>query len=174
MKSLSDGNIKLRALEPEDLELLYKWENDISVWKVSNNKTPLSKFILAGYIKSSDKDIWESKELRLMIENKEGNGVGTIELFDFDPYNSRAGIGIMIYDNEERRKGIATSAINLISEFAFKEIGIYQLYANISSSNIPSLSLFKVLGFEHTCTKKHWLRSLDKWEDELMFQKVLM
>jgi len=173
MKSLSDGNISLRALEPEDLELLYKWENDISVWKVSNNKTPLSKFILAGYIKSSDKDIWESKELRLMIVNNEGKGIGTIELFDFDPYNSRAGGGIMVYDTEERRKGIATSAINMISEFALEEIGIYQLYANIASSNIPSLNLFKSLGFEHTCTKKHWLRSLDKWEDELMFQKVL-
>ncbi len=174
MKTLSDGNIKLRALEPEDLELLYKWENDIAVWKVSNNKTPLSKFILAGYIKSSDKDIWVSKELRLMIENKEGYAVGTIELFDFDPYNSRAGIGIMIYDTEERRKGIASSAINIISKYAFEEIGIYQLYANISSSNIPSLNLFNNIGFEHTCTKKHWLRSLDKWEDELMFQKVLM
>ena len=28
-------NISLRALEPEDLDLFYQWENDSSIWKIS-------------------------------------------------------------------------------------------------------------------------------------------
>ncbi len=173
MKSLSNGNITLRSLEPEDIDILYQWENDSSVWKVSNTKVPVSKFILASYIKTSDRDIWESKELRLMIENNEGGRVGTIELFDFDPYNSRTGIGIIVFEAEERRKGIATEAIKIILDYAINELGIYQLYANIAESNAPSISLFTKLGFLHTCTKKHWIRNLSRWEDELIFQKIL-
>lgn len=173
MKSLSNGNITLRALEPEDVDILYKWENDSSVWKVSNTKAPMSKFILASYIKSADRDIWESKQLRLMIEYKEGKMVGTIELFDFDPYNSRAGIGIIVFEDGERRKGIASESIKIISDYALKELGIYQLYANIAESNTSSINLFSKLGFVNTGTKKHWIRNLSGWEDELIFQKVL-
>lgn len=36
-------DIRLRALEPEDLELLYSWENNLSYWVISNTITPFSK-----------------------------------------------------------------------------------------------------------------------------------
>jgi diamine N-acetyltransferase len=174
MNPISNDQIKLRALEPDDVELLYRWENDPGTWKVSNTHAPLSKYMLASYIKTSDRDIWESKELRLIIENADGHPVGTVELFDFDPYHSRAGIGIMIFETEERRKGLATKALQLIMDYAFNELGIYQLYANVAESNQPSLELFKKLGFELTGTKTNWLKIPGSgWENELLFQKKL-
>ena len=33
-------NIRLRALEPEDLDLFYKWENDSSIWKIAKLISP--------------------------------------------------------------------------------------------------------------------------------------
>ena len=171
--SLTNGNITLRALEPDDIELLYQWENDVSVWRVSNTHVPLSKFSLASYIKSSDRDIWESKELRLIIENAEHQPAGTIELFDFEPYHSRAGLGVMVYEQDERRKGIASQAIELIEEYALNELGLAQLYVNIAESNEASLKLFKKMGFGLAGTKRRWLRTLHGWEDEHLFQKFL-
>jgi len=47
---LSYGKVRLRSLEPEDLELLYLWENDPSIWKVSNTLVPFSRFILRQYL----------------------------------------------------------------------------------------------------------------------------
>ncbi|HNW51213.1 MAG TPA: GNAT family N-acetyltransferase [Prolixibacteraceae bacterium] len=174
MNPISNDQIRLRALEPDDVELLYRWENDPTTWKVSNIHAPLSKYMLASYIKSSGSDIWESRELRLIIETSEGNPVGSVELFDFDPYHSRAGVGILIFDLEERRKGLASNAISLLCNYAFSELGIYQLYANVSESNQPSLDLFKKLGFVHTGTKTDWLRIPGTgWENELLFQKKL-
>lgn len=174
MNPIVNDQLRLRALEPDDVELLYRWENDAGTWKVSNTHAPLSKYMLANYIKSSDRDIWESKELRLIIETSEGNPVGSVELFDFDPYHLRAGTGIIICDTDERRKGFASRALEILINYAFNELGIYQLYANVAESNLPSIELFTKLGFVHTGTKTNWLRLPGKgWENELLFQKVL-
>lgn len=173
MISLENSNIRLRALEPDDVDLLYKWENDPETWKVSNTRMPVSKFLLASYIKSCDKDFWESKEMRLIIENSDRKPIGTLELFDFEPYHMRAGLGILIYEKDDRRKGLATEALNIIMEYAFNELGILQLYANVAESNNPSIELFKKMGFEIVGLKKQWLRIPSGWEGEFLFQKIL-
>jgi diamine N-acetyltransferase len=173
MISLENSNIRLRALEPDDVDLLYKRENDPETWKVSNTRMPVSKFLLASYIKSCDKDFWESKEMRLIIENSDRKPIGTLELFDFEPYHMRAGLGILIYEKDDRRKGLATEALNIIMEYAFNELGILQLYANVAESNNPSIELFKKMGFEIVGLKKQWLRIPSGWEGEFLFQKIL-
>jgi diamine N-acetyltransferase len=170
---IASENIVLRALEPDDVDLLYKWENDAETWRVSNTRMPVSKFMLASYIKSCDKDFWESKEMRLIIETSEGKSIGSIELFDFDPYHMRAGLGIIVFEKGDRRKGLAAEALQLIMEYAYNELGIYQLYANVAESNTPSIELFKKLGFETVGLKKQWLKIPSGWEGEYLFQKRL-
>ena len=170
---LSNSKITLRALEPDDIDLLYHWENTSDVWKVSNTHTPISKFMLANYIKSADADIWEKKELRLMIVDANQKVIGTIEVFEFDPFHQRAGLGIIIFDQADRRSGIATTTLDLISDYLKNEIGVYQVYVNIASDNQPSIKLFEKLSFELIGTKKHWLKRPTGWIDELMYQKFL-
>ena len=143
---LKGKNISMRALEPSDLELIYDWENDSSIWKVSQTLTPYSKHILAKFLENAHLDIFTTKQLRLMIV-KDGVSIGTIELFDYDPVNSRAGIGIMIAQENERRKGYAKEALGLMINYAFKHLKINQLYCNISSSNKIRLNLFSSLDF---------------------------
>lgn len=174
MNPIIDNTLKLRALEPDDVELLYKWENDNAIWKVSNTHAPISKYMLANYIKSSDRDFWESKELRLIIETNEGATVGTVELFDFDPFHLRAGLGIIIFEKDDRRKGLASKALELIMDYSFNELGIYQLYVNVAESNSASIELFTRLGFVQTGNKTNWIRIPGVgWENELLFQKIL-
>ena len=143
------------------------------VWRVSNTHAPLSKFILANYIKSTNNDIWESKQLRLVIENEYQIPVGTVELFDFDPYHGRAGVGIMIFDDSEKRKGLASQTLDIIIEYSLVELGLNQLYANIAATNTASMQLFKKVGFEITGVKKQWLRTPTGWDDENLLQKKL-
>ncbi|HCC72029.1 MAG TPA: GNAT family N-acetyltransferase, partial [Bacteroidales bacterium] len=80
--------IKLRAPEPEDLVILYNWENDPSIWQVSNTLSPFSKYTLRKYIENSHKSIFETGQLRFMIEIIQlEKTIGTIDLFDFDPFH---------------------------------------------------------------------------------------
>jgi len=169
---LSNNIVTLRAIEPEDIELLYTWENDPETWDVSHTLVPYSKYILALYIKNSDKDIYESKQLRLMIENSDGKTVGAIDLFDFDPHHSRAGIGILIHNHSNRSKGYASATLELLISYCFNKLNIHQLYANIESNNKISLSLFNKCKFTICGTKREWLRSSEGWKDELMLQRI--
>lgn len=168
-----DGkNIKLRALEPIDIEVLYQWENDTEVWKVSNTQTPFSRHTLEQYI-NAPQDIYATKQLRLMIESKcdTPQAVGCIDLFDFDPNHKRAGIGILI-DKKHRNNGYAAEAIDLMVEYAFIILDVHQLYCNICPDNEKSLKLFQDKGFEIAGNKKDWIRNGDTFIDEYLLQKI--
>ena len=169
---LSCDVVNLRAIEPEDIDLLYTWENDPEIWEVSHTLVPYSKYILALYIKNSDKDMYESKQLRLMIDTKDGKTVGAIDLFDFDPYHSRVGIGLLIHNREDRSKGYASSALELVIGYCFKKLNMHQIYANIGTQNRISISLFEKFGFALCGTKKEWNRTENGWEDELTLQLI--
>lgn len=165
--------LELRALEPEDLEILYKWENDSSIWRVSDRMTPLSKYLLKRYLENAHKDIYEMKQLRLMIQKRDDRQeVGTIDIFDYDPYHKRAALGILIAAQEERRKGYAAEALDLLIAYAFESLDLHMLYCSITSDNIPSLSLFKQAGFKITGTKRSWAWNGKEYLDEHFLQKL--
>lgn len=170
---LTYGKITLRPVEPEDIELLYQWENNMEIWNVSNTRTPFSKYILAEYIKESAKDIYETKQLRLIIQNENSIPVGALDLFDFDPYHMRAGIGILIHSTGNRNNGYGSDALNAIFGYAKEVLGIKQLYANIAHKNDVSIHLFEKAGFIETGIKKSWLKTSTGWEDEVFMQKML-
>jgi diamine N-acetyltransferase len=170
---LKYGKISLRPLEPEDIELLYKWENNLEIWEVSNTKTPFSKHILAQYLKESAKDIYETKQLRLIIQNEKMEPVGAIDLFDFEPYHLRAGVGVLIHNNSYKNRGYATDALHALSVYTFEILGLKQLYANIATNNTNSIHLFEKSGFVQVGIKKDWLKTSLGWKDEILFQKFL-
>lgn len=165
--------ISLRALEPEDLELLYKWENNESYWVISNTITPFSKYTLKRYLKNSHKNIYETGQLRLMIDhNEDKTAIGTIDMFDFDPFHKRAGIGILIENEAYRRKGYGSMALKCLTDYCFKTLQLHQLYCNILSNNCESMELFKKQGFVECGIKKDWIKSSDGYIDEHQFQLI--
>jgi len=167
------GEIRLRALEPEDLELLYSWENNVSYWIVSNTVVPFSKYTLKRYLEESHKDIYETGQVRLMIDLiPENTAIGTIDIFDFDPFHKRAGIGILIANEDYRRKGYATMALKCLIDYCFGTLLLHQLYCSILSNNIESMDLFKKAGFSQSGIKKEWIRTSDGYLDEYIFQLI--
>ncbi len=171
---LEYGKVSLRNIEPEDIDLLYNWENNTEIWAISNTKVPFSKHILTQYIIEAAKDIYETRQLRLIIQNLDSKPVGAIDLFDFDPYHMRAGVGVLIHSNSDKNKGYATDALEALSRYTAKILGLKQLYANIAGDNINSIRLFEKAGFTRVGVKKEWLRTLTGWKDEIMFQKLLV
>ncbi|PKQ65933.1 GNAT family N-acetyltransferase [Labilibaculum filiforme] len=173
MQILEGKNIRLRALEPTDLKLLYKWENDSTIWEVSHTTKPFSIFILKQYLESSYLDIFETKQVRLVIELIDSNTpIGLIDLFEFDVFHQRAGVGILINNAENKNKGFASEALEILCNYAFNTLLVHQLYCNITSANEISLRLFTKQGFEIVGTKKDWIRSKDGWLDEHNLQKL--
>jgi diamine N-acetyltransferase len=168
-------NVRLRALEPEDVDLLYAWENDTSIWKVSNTLEPFSRFHLEQYVLNSRNDIYATRQLRLMIDlvnpGLEEKSVGAIDLFDFDPVHARAGVGILVRESS-RMKGFAADALKIFIRYAFETLRLHQLYCNISPENEASLHLFQKFGFTRCGVKKDWISGDKQWHDEWMFQLI--
>lgn len=171
---LQTYSIELRALEPSDIDILYNWENDQKLWHLSNTVAPFSKFILEQYIMNAEQDIFTAKQLRLMIDKSEKkikSTIGAIDLFDFDPVNHRAGVGILIKKSEQK-KGYATQALEILIEYSFNVLQLHQIYCNITTDNLPSLELFKKQNFEIIGIKKEWLFIKDQWVDEYILQLI--
>lgn len=168
---LSNHIIKLRALEPTDLDLLYLWENNTEIWSVSQTLVPFSQFVLKQYLETQHKDIFTSKQLRLVVENMNRVPVGLIDLFDFDPINERAGLGILI-DESHRGKGYAKAAVELMLEYAFGHLHLHQVYVNVGSENQASIKIFESFGFNKVGVKKDWIKTKSGYDDELIYQLI--
>lgn len=169
---LESDRIKLRALEPEDLNDLYRWENDLTFWSEGNAMIPYSKYILRQYITRQSDDIYVDKQLRLMIEDKATTAnVGTIDLYDFDPKNMRAGVGIIV-DPKWQKANYATEALTLLKDYVFSVLHLKQIYSVVNTGNVASCALFRKCGFDEIGVAKSWIRVNETWQDCYIYQKI--
>jgi len=168
---LENELIKLRAVEPEDLDRLYAWENNPQLWAVGNTRQPYSFYMLKQYILNSDKDIYESHQLRLIIIGKAtGKAVGTVDLFDFDIHNSRIALGLYI-DAEFQGNGFATAALRLTEDYVFNFLKINQLYCHIAETNAASRTMFEKENYEVNGILKNWIKTAEGFDNIIVFQR---
>lgn len=201
--TLTGRLVRLRAVEPADAELLYAWENDPAVWAVSGTTEPFSREQIERFIERQleSGDLLRTGQLRLMIEvpgpagaaetgaepgmaeevqeakavnpNRRSCTIGTLDLFEYDPLHGRAGLGILIYDAEQRGRGYAADAVETLCRYAREGLRMHQLWCNVGTDNAASLGLFRKLGFREVGTKRDWLWTPDGYRDEILFQKLL-
>lgn len=164
--------VYLRAMEPEDLDLLYEIENDRSLWNVGATNVPYSRYALTNYLTQSQCNIYADEQVRLMIENQERKTVGIIDLTSFDARNLRAELGIVII-NACRGKGYASAAVRQICDYSRDILHLHQLYAYVATDNDDSLSLFTHLGFQRGATLKDWLIRGGEYHDACLMQFFL-
>lgn len=170
MQLLENKNIVLRALEPQDLDSLFEIENDVALWPISDTLVPFSRDLLSKYLEESGKDIFEAKQLRLAISPAGRNDlIGLVDLFQFEPHHGRAGIGILV-KNDHQGKGIATQAVDLMTNYAFRILGLNQVFAQIPANNSKSQQLFEKSGFTRSGTLKKWMKENDEFTDVLIYQ----
>ncbi|RKE95053.1 GNAT family N-acetyltransferase [Ichthyenterobacterium magnum] len=172
MLTLKGEHIYLRALEPEDLNFIHDIENDESIWEISSTITPYSKFLIKQYLDNAHKDIYEVKQLRLVICDYDNVVLGLIDIFDFDAKNNRAGVGVLIKDNSNRQRGYAKEALSLLIAYSTTHLGLHQLYCNISEDNVASLKLFEGQGFYKIGLKKDWNYVNGSYKNEYLLQRI--
>jgi len=172
-KLLSNDRIRLRALEPTDLDTLYRWENDTALWAVSDTVAPYSREALWHYLKEYTGDIYAQRELRLMITlQADGTPVGTVDFFNFDPLNNRAELGLFIAA-EHRGKGLGREALELLTAYARDHIGLRQLYVYIGLDNERCLELFESYGYRRVGVLHSWVKRGRDYRDVALLQMII-
>jgi diamine N-acetyltransferase len=171
-KALSNDVVSLRAPEPEDLECLYSWENDSDQWINGSTLVPFSRFSLRQHIENAGRDIFETKQLRLMIVDVSSNKtVGVIDLFEFEPHHKRAGVGILIAPTFQQ-KGFATQALNVLKHYVFSVLHLNQLHAVVSCQNLASQKLFQHCSFIQAGVLQKWNYTSVGFEDVIVYQCI--
>lgn len=172
MSYLSGTNIYLRAIEPEDLDILYQWENDSFLWVHGCTLAPFSKFTLREYIQNSCYDIYQTRQLRMMITLKKTNEtIGMVDLFEIDPHHERGAVGILIAPDHQR-KGFGNEALQLMCSYAFGFLHLHQLYAHILQENKNSLKLFSENGFISCGLFKEWVKTENGYKNVVVMQRI--
>ncbi len=226
---LEGRNVRLRAVEPRDIEVMYRWENDVELWTVSGTTEPFSHEQMARFVERQleGDDLLRSGQLRLIIEvcredrterkgredregredrtegavvrnagkaaqddgeavrdegaamqndgeaAWEGEAVGAVDLFEYDPIHRRAGIGILIYGARNRRQGYAREALGILCRYARERLNLHQLWCTVGVDNTASLGLFRAAGFVETGTRRDWIWTPGGFHDVIFFQKML-
>ena len=150
--------VKLRKIEPSDLPFLYQWENDAAVWADGANHNPLSQQDLRDYIASTTGDIYKDGQLRLVIQSlspQDGLTIGCIDLFDFDPRNRRAALGMYIAP-DYRGKGVGREAVRLLEQYAFGFLHLRLLYAIIAIHNSACTALYRSAAYTPSSPLPAW------------------
>lgn len=169
---VSKSEVQLRALEPEDLDLLYKVENDISLWEVGATNTPYSRYTLSEYITNATGDIFTDHQVRMMICDTSGRTVGIVDLMNFNAQHQRAEVGIVIFE-PFRNHGFGLAAMKHVLCYAHAILHIHKLYALVGSDNIHSRELFERAGFSQEGTLHDWLFDGDHYHDVIIYQKMI-
>lgn len=170
--NVSSADISLRALEPEDLDLLYQVENDVSLWSVGVTNKPYSRFALHEYIANASGDIYVDHQVRMMICNRVGDTVGMVDLVNFNPQHRRAEVGIVILD-EYRNQGYGLAAMRHVFRYAHATLHLHKLYALVGVNNLYSIRLFEGAGFTREGVLHEWLFDGDDYHDVIVYQRLL-
>lgn len=171
MMFLKNDNITLRTAEPYDADCIYRWENDRNIWRVSETIAPYSMHQIEQFLLNNN-DLISEKQIRLMIEENDGKtSIGCIDIYDYDQFNERAGIGILI-DEKFRNKGFAKQSVEILIDYCFNTLILNQVYILTFVDNIESIRLFESVGFEICGHRKSWLKTREGFVDQLEYQLI--
>ena len=165
----TERTVRLRAIEPEDLDMLYGIENDMTMWNIGVTNVPYSRYVLHDYVANSKFDIYTDRQVRLIVEDENSKTIGIADLTEFSPKHLRAETGIVI-TTPARGKGYATAALTELCRYARKELNIHQLYAIIAKDNTEALNAYGKAGFSETAVLKEWLQEENKYKDAVVMQ----
>lgn len=162
----------LRAIEPEDLDLMYIVENDPEVCRYSITTVPLSRYALRRYIEESGGDLYRDSQVRMTImDATTGIPCGFLDITDLDAVHRRAQVGIVL-TSEAQGRGLAAMALQEAASYA-RDQGLHQLYAIVTLNNERARNLFLRSSYTETAILPQWLYMDGIFTDAVLYQCVL-
>lgn len=161
--------LTLRAVEPDDAELLFTSENDEDSWGDSDTLAPISRKILRDYASGYKADPIGECQLRLMaVDDATGQTVGILDFYEIELLHRRSFVAIYVLP-QFRRRGYALDMLEYASRYAKRRLGLDKLAARILISNEASIRLFEKACYRPCATLPEWHFSNGKYSDVLIY-----
>lgn len=149
---LKGKSISLRPVRETDLDQLYTFHLDIDnrggyfPRGVLSQPAFRKQFQETGY--------WTKEEGTLVMVSPEEEILGHIEFFKTVNYLDEFELSYQVYATEQRGKGIASEAVNLLVRYLFETKRVNRIRLVIHPENIASRRLAEKCGFRHEGTAR--------------------
>lgn len=167
--NISGERVLLRAIEKRDRDLLLELINDPETEKMLGGSSfPVSEAAQEKWMENQDGN---NDTLRCVISLKTDTekGLGTVILSDIDFKNAVAQVHIKLAKDEGRHKGYGTDALLAVTDYAFSELRLNCVYAEVLEYNIPSQKLFEKCGFHQDGILRERVYKSGKFVDVIVY-----
>jgi RimJ/RimL family protein N-acetyltransferase len=151
-----DNEITISDIIQEDVISLFTWWVDKEINKYDPRPIPSNSFELLKececFCKRFEKeviniDLKQRKYKYFIIRNDFNQAIGFVNIFSFDAENKQCELGIEIGDKRYWRKGLASKAVSIVTDYIFNNMDIKRIYIETGEANIPAIRLFEKLEF---------------------------
>ncbi len=163
------NGLVFRGVEPEDVDLLFRIENDWSNWFASETEAPLTRHLLLQYALSYQASPFEEGQLRLIVEEQPGKPIGIADFYELSRRHSHSYVGIYLIP-EKRDNGFGAKIIEGLIYYARNYLQLKQLMARIASFNEAALRCFESCGFVKAGYLKQWYQLPSGMADIVLLQ----
>lgn len=161
--------IRLRAIEPSDAEHFIHWNlNSQRARHLDFVWPPTSNASMQAWAEEQSRQRLEHDVFHWIIENQDGEPVGSISTHDCNPRYGTFSYGIDIAP-EHQRKGYAREAIQLVLRYYFEELRYQKVTVPVHNDNEPSIKLHEDLGFQREGTHRRMFYTQGRFVDIIWF-----
>lgn len=146
-------NLRLRALEKEDLPKFVEWLNDPEVIENLFVDHPFSLAAEEQWFEGVMKS--PMFERPLCIEVREGEHwkmIGNLSIMDINWQHRNGELGIVIGDKAEWGKGHGTEVISLYINHLFNELNLHRVWLRVYDANLAGIRCYEKVVFQHEGT----------------------
>jgi diamine N-acetyltransferase len=137
--------IIVRLAQTSDAQQIWEWENDTSLWEVTDEPGPFSRADIYSFLRNQNHLTLHNQE-RWIIEMYQ-TPIGMIDLFDYNEKKQSVGIGIAIPNPEFRGKGNASLAMKMMHHHLKLKYAIQEVHCIIHLTNKTSIRFFEKLAY---------------------------
>ena len=156
MSHLIEGQrVYLRSPEMSDVELYYRWRSDADVAALAGLPIPVSLAQLEHRMKRHAEGGSEDAYHFMICLLADDRPIGEAVLFEVDPVNGSAELGIFIGESSEWGKGFGTDAVNAVIDFGFGTLRLERIWLNVWTENERARRAYEKAGFVLEATLRH-------------------
>ena len=139
--------IRLRVREPEDEPQMHRWFNDVEVTEHLSVRYPVSHRSEREFIEKMSNPSFATAEFGVETL-EEGRLIGGAGLFDTDPENRSAMLGIAIGDKTYWDGGYGTDTMRTLCRFGFDMMNLHRIQLDVYAGNDRAKHVYEKVGFK--------------------------
>ena len=152
---IAHGGVYLRAGEREDIPLFVRWMNDHRTSRTLGLEAPIS---IASETQWFDRMLErQGKDGFFFVAclRADDRPIGTIGLFELQPTDGSAGLGISIGDPADTGHGHGSDMLRALLGWAFATLRLERVWLDVYDFNDGARRVYERVGFVHEGVLRH-------------------